>query len=180
MARTWMLMVFSLFLVACETPTTQRYAVSADNNQFIRALQTSGVGVDAFTGPASFDPKCRGYGPMEIADGLTHTQYIQKAFVDELKFAGVYAATPARVTLEGRVDQLSFSSSHSVTKGFWIIDLTLKSSNGGSIGVSEHYDFKSGFGADAACRNTAEAFSRAVQDLVSKSIADSRFPALLK
>src|SRR5258708_33798096 len=161
MARTWMLMVFSLFLVACETPTTQRYSVSADNNQFIRALQTSGVGVDAFPGPASFDSKCRGYGPMEIADGLTHTQYIQKAFVDELKFAGVYAATPARVTLEGRVDRLSFSSSRSVTKGFWIIDLTLKSTSAGSISVLEHYNFKCGFGSKPASMNQPQKFSRA-------------------
>ena len=57
-------------LAACETPTTQRYAISADNNMAIKALGTTGVGLATFTGPASFSATCRALGPLQVADGL--------------------------------------------------------------------------------------------------------------
>jgi hypothetical protein len=167
-------------LAACETPTTQRYSISPDNSQAIKSLNASGVGVNTFAGPADFDPNCRALGALEVADGLTHTQYIQKAFEDELKVAGAYAASTPRVALGGKVDRLGFSSSRGLTGGSWTIDLTLMSSNGKSLVVSEYYEFHSGFAAPEACRNTAEAFLRAVQNLVGKAVTNPEFSALVK
>ena len=167
------------FLTACETPTTQRYAISADNNLAIKALGTTGIGITSFLAPTSFNASCRALGPMQVADGLTHTQYIQRAFEDELKIAGAYAAGSPRVTLSGAIDRLEFSSSRAVTGGSWTIDLTLKSSNGKSLTVNEYYEFNSGFAAQEACRNTAEAFSRAVQNLVGKAVKSPGMPALV-
>ena len=102
-------------LSACETPTTQRYAISADTNIAIKALGTSGVGISSFAGPANFSPNCRALGPMQVADGLTHTEYIQKAFEAELKIAGAFAPGAARVTLGGEVGKLEFSTTRAVT-----------------------------------------------------------------
>jgi hypothetical protein len=168
------------FLVAaCETPTTQRYAVSADNNQAIKALNTTGVGVGAFTPPADFSATCRALGPLQVADGLTHTQYIRKAFEDELKIGGAFANGTARVGLTGKVNKLEFSSSRGLTGGSWTIDLTLTSTNGKSLTVNEYYEFNSGFVANEACRNTAEAFSRAVQNLVGKAVRNPAFAGLV-
>jgi hypothetical protein len=167
-------------LAACETPTTQRYAISADNNQALRALGTSGITMGTIAGPADFSPTCRALGPIQVADGLTHTQYIQKAFEDELKVAGAYATGTARVTLSGKVEQLAFSSVRSLNGGSWNIGLQLTSSNGQSLRATEYYEFSSGFAAPEACRNTAEAFSRAVQNLVGKVFKDSAFAALVK
>jgi hypothetical protein len=77
------------------------------------------------------------------------------------------------------VNRLEFSTTKGLTGGSWTIDLTLTSSNGKVIDVKEYYEFKSGFGANEACRNTAEAFSRAVQDLVGKALASPAFPGLV-
>jgi hypothetical protein len=167
-------------LTACETPTTQRYAVSATNNQSIKQLGTTGISVGNFMAPADFSANCRALGAMAVADGMTHTQYLQHAFEDELKIAGAYAVKEARVTLTGNVTKLDFSSSHNLTSGYWNIDLGLSSSNGKAMTASEHYEFSSGFAAQEACRNTAEAYSRAVQDLVGKVVSSPEFPALVK
>jgi hypothetical protein len=117
---------------------------------------------------------------MQIADNLSHTQYIQKAFEDELKVAGAFAQGAPRVSIGGKVNKLEFSSSKGLTGGYWQIDLTLDSSNGKKLDVSEYYEFNSGFAANEACRNTAEAYSRAVQNLVGKAVKSPGFTELLK
>lgn len=180
MKRTLALIGACMVLVACESPTTQRYAISADNHQAIKALGATGVGIKPFEAPPEYSPNCRALGPMKVADNLTHTQYIQKAFEDELKIAGAYEPNTARVTLGGKVNRLDFSSSKGITGGYWQIDLTLVSSNGKTLGVNEYYEFNSGFAANEACRNTAEAYSRAVQNLVGKAVRSAEFASLLK
>jgi hypothetical protein len=173
------LLPIALILAGCETPTTQRYAISADNNQAIKSLGVTNIGVAPFIGPANFSANCRALGPMQVADGLSHTQYIQKAFEDELKIAGAFAPSGARVVLSGAISRLEFSSTRAVTGGSWTIDLSLKSSNGQALAVNEYYEFSSGFAANDACRNTAEAFSRAVQDLIGKTIRSPGFAGLV-
>lgn len=177
---TLALVTVAFTLIGCETPTTQRYSIAADNNQAIKALGTTGISIGTFGAPAQFSANCRALGAMHIADGLTHTQYIQKAFEDELKIAGAYATGPARVTLTGKVEKLEFSTTRAVTGGSWTIDLALSSSNGKSLKITEYYEFNSGFIATEACRNTAEAYSRAVQNLVGKTVKDASFAELLR
>lgn len=174
------LLACCLGLAACETPTTQRYAIAADNNVAIKAIGATGIGIRPFAAPDSFNATCRALGPMKVADNLTHTQYIQKAFEDELKIAGAYAQSAPRVSVGGRVTKLEFSSSKGLTGGYWQIDLALDSSNGKKVDVSEYYEFNSGFVANEACRNTAEAYSRAVQNLVGKAVRMPAFAELLK
>jgi hypothetical protein len=179
-ASTVAVFVCTVLLTAgCETPTTQRYSISAENNMAIKALNAKDLGIGQFSEPASFDPQCRALGPLHIADGLTHAQYIRKAFEDELKIAGAFSSSP-RVTLSGKVTKLEFSTTRAVTGGSWTIDLMLASSNGKSLPVSEYYEFNSGFIANEACRNTAEAFTRAVQNLVGKAVRDPAFRGLLQ
>ena len=174
------LVACAIAMTACETPTTQRYAISADNNLAIKAIGATGVGVRTFAAPADFSSNCRALGPMQVADNLTHTQYIQKAFEDELKIAGAFAPSAPRVTIGGKVNKLEFSSSKGLTGGYWQIDLALDSSNGKKLDVSEYYEFNSGFVANEACRNTAEAYSRAVQNLVGKAVRAPSFAELVK
>ncbi|WP_395669761.1 hypothetical protein [Rhodoferax sp.] len=172
--------VAALMLTACETPTTQRYAIAPNNNVAIKALGVTGIGVGTFSPPATFSETCRALGPLKVADNLTHTQYIQRAFEDELKVAGVFAATAPRVTITGKVERLEFSSSRGLVGGSWTIDLNISSSNGQSMSAKEYYEFESGFSAPEACRQTAEAFSRAVQNLIGKTVANPSFAALIK
>lgn len=166
-------------LAACETPTTQRYSGLADNNIAIKNLSTTGVGVGAFQAPAEFGNTCRALGPLRVADNQTHTQYIQHAFEEELKNGGAYSGTP-RVSLNGKINKLEFSSSKGLTGGFWTIDMSLMSTNGKSMNVNEYYEFDSGFSAPEACRQTAEAFTRAVQNLIGKTVRDPQFAQLVQ
>jgi hypothetical protein len=170
----------TLMLTACETPTTQRYAIAPNNNVAIKTLGVTGIGVGTFSPPAKFSETCRALGPLKVADNLTHTQYIQRAFEDELKVAGVFAASSPKVNLTGKLEKLEFSSSRGLTGGSWTIDLTISSSNGQSMLTKEYYEFDSGFSAPEACRQTAEAFSRAVQNLIGKAVTNPSFVALVK
>lgn len=178
--RTTSVAVLVLLTSACSTYTTPRYAINADTNVALKNLDTSGIAVGSFIGPSSFDNACRAAGPLAPPDGMSHTAYLQKALESELKVAGVHAGTTPRITLSGTVNRLAFSSTRGMTGGSWDIDIILSSSNGASLPVSEHYEFESGFIADTACKQTAEAYFPAVQNLISKAVHAPGFKALVK
>jgi len=167
-------------LSACSTYTTPRYAINADTNVMLKNLSAKDLSVGTFTGPASFDKSCRAAGPLAPPDGISHTDYIRKAFEDELKVAGIYAAANPRITLSGTVKRLEFSSSRGLTGGSWDIEILLQSSNGKMLPVAEHYEFESGFVADTACKQTAEAYFPAVQNLIGKAVRSPEFKTLIQ
>lgn len=172
--------VAMLVTIGCSTFTTPRYSISANNHVALKSMNLSRVGIGSFSGPRHFDNYCRGAGPLAPIDGLSYADYIKQAFESELKVAGAYDDKSPNVILSGEIIELGFSSSSSVTRGSWHIDLMLRSSNGESIRASETYQFESGFLADTACKQTAEAFEPAVQDLIGKTISNPGFITLLK
>ena len=111
---------------------------------------------------------------------MSHTAYLKKALEDELKVAGAHAATSPKTILTGNVTRLEFSSSRGLTGGSWDADLTLISSNGKSMNASEHYEFESGFVADTACKQTAEAYMPMAQNLIGKIVRSPEFKGLLQ
>jgi hypothetical protein len=172
--------VFSLvFLSACSTFTPQRYSISADNNVALKSIGVGNIFVGGFSGPASFDKACRGAGPIAPPDNLTFEGYVQKALADELKVAGMFDEKQPKVTLTGALEKLHFSSSRGLTGGEWNIDLRVHSSNGKIISIAEHYEFESGFVADTACKQTAEAYMPAVQNLIGKLVKHPDFKSLV-
>ena len=177
--KKFLLVCSVLALSACSTFTPQRYSIAADNNVALKAIGVGGINVGAFVGPASFDRTCRGAGPIAPPDNMSFEAYIQKALADELKVAGMFDDKTPKVTLSGVVEQLSFSSSRGLTGGEWKINLRLNSSNGKSMAVAEHYLFESGFVADTACKQTAEAYFPAVQNLIGKLVKSPQFKSLL-
>ena len=155
----------------CSTYTPQRYSISADNNVALKSINADDIDVGSFRGPSSFDNACRAAGPIAPPDGMSFAEYIQKALTDELKVAGLYDRENPKVTLSGTLEYLSFSSSRGLTGGTWDIGLRVNSDNGKSTFVSEHYEFESGFIADTACKQTAEAYYPAVQNLIGKLVS---------
>jgi len=174
-----LLVLSVLALSACSTFTPQRYNISADNNVALKAIGVGNINVGSFAGPSSFNPACRGAGPIAPPDSMTFEAYIQKALADELKVAGMFDDKAPKTTLSGIVEQLGFSSSRGLTGGEWNIHLRVNSSNGKSMFVSEHYEFESGFIADTACKQTAEAYLPAVQNLIGKLVKSPEFRSLL-
>lgn len=167
-----------LLSTACSTLTPARYSVSMDNNQALKAFSGARVHVASLTSAASYDANCRLMGEIQASDDMTIPQFIQKAFNDELKFAGLYS--PEGIGLSGRLTKIAFSSMEGLTNGWWDLGLTLTSPNGTSMSVENRYDFKSGFDAFTACSQTAQALGAAVQDLIRKTVTDPQFGALLR
>jgi hypothetical protein len=167
-------------LAGCSTYMPQRYSASADNVVAIKALNVNGVNVGTFTTTVKVDNACRGAGPIAPPDNMSFEAYIQKALADELKLAGAFDAQAPKVTLAGVLTKIEFSSSKGLTGGEWNLALDLKSSNGKSISATETYNFNSGFVADTACKQTAEAFLPATQNLLTKLIKNPDFKALLQ
>lgn len=171
------LLVF--LLTACSTYMPQRYSISADNNVALKSVGVRSINVGTFKGPTNFDNYCRAAGPIAPPDGMSFEAYIQKAIVDEFKVAGLFDDQSPKVTLTGIVEQLSFSSSRGITGGSWDIGLRVNSSNGKSTFVGEHYEFNSGFEAPTACKQTAEAYLPAVQNLIGKLVISQEFRGLV-
>lgn len=168
-------------LAGCETPTSQRYSISVENNMAIQRLGATGVTIGTFSEPVTFEAMCRLVGPLRAPDGMTHTQYIQRAFDSEFKLAsrGGTGAAP-RVVLSGGVTRLAFATFSPGARDYWAIDLTLRSSNGKSLDTQVRYPFDSGYLGQEACRQAAEAFPRAVQDLIANTLQHSQFANLLR
>ncbi|NND43680.1 MAG: hypothetical protein HKN58_00040 [Xanthomonadales bacterium] len=171
-------LVMSVLLSACSTMTPARYIPSADTNLALDKLAGAQARVMPLGMPADPDVNCRMMGPVKPADGMTIGEFVAEAFNTEFKYADIYAVDG--ITLSGNMDRVEFSSIVGLTSGRWDLALTLNSSNGQSISTQNLYEFKSGFDAITACNQTAQALGTAVQELVRKTVTDSRFPALLQ
>lgn len=178
-SRLWCLAFVGLSMIGCSTYVPQRYSLSADSNQALRNLKTASVSIGEFTGPDVFDANCRAAGTIAPPDNMAYEAYIRKALIDELKVAGLLQDQNKRV-ITGQLTRLDFSSTKGLTGGVWEIDLTLSSSNGQSMSVRESYGFKSGFDAGTACKQTADAFMPAVQNLVLTIVSSPGFQKLIK
>src|SRR4249919_1848489 len=168
----------AVLMAGCSTMTPARYSVSMDNNQALKAYQGATMQLASVTAPGKYDANCRLMGPIQATDNMTIPQFVQKAFNDEFKFAGVYA--DSGTTLNGTLDRIAFSSTTGLTGGWWDLSITLNSSNGKSLKAENRYAFKSGFDAITACNQTAQALAPAVQDLIKKAVSDPQFGELLR
>lgn len=172
-------LLFTAVLSGCTTFSSPRYSISADTSVVLKTYDVGNINVGSFQRQTGFDANCRAAGPIAPPDKLSFEGYIQKALADELKLADLYDAENPKITLSGIVDTLAFSSSRGLTGGSWDIGLRVVSSNGKSAYVLERYEFESGFVADTACRQTANAFMPAVQNLIGKLVRSPRFEALI-
>jgi len=173
-----LLAITVLALSACSTMQPPRYAVSVDNTQVLEKLSGINGEFVSLNQPVKFSSGCRLMGPIEPADGLTISQFITKAFNDELKMAEKYSKDAVKVT--GDITKIELSSSSGVTNGYWNLGLSLNSTNGTNLTVNNKYFFKSGFDGITACNATADALSPAVQDLIKATVNHPEFANLMK
>ena len=169
------LVSLTVLFSGCSPYSASRYSINSDNVVAMRTLNGKMINVGSFsaTKPGEKEIMCRGVGPIKTPDGEPFSEFVRKAFLDELKIASVYSAT-APVTLTGNLDAIDFSSAN----GGWNLSLTVKSSNGKSLSVNESYPFTTSFFGETACNQTAQAFMPAVQNLVGKVVRSTEFLAL--
>jgi hypothetical protein len=171
--------VIALLLTGCSTYAGARYSISADTVRMLRAFKGQSVSVGEFTAakPGRSEIFCRGVGPIKTPDGEPFEAYIRKALIDELTIAELHVDR-APVVLVGHVDELDFSSGW--TDAEWTIGLTLRSSNGRALTVTENYRFAGNFVGEIACNQTAHALMPAVQNVVARIVRHPDFAGLLK
>jgi hypothetical protein len=172
--------ITALFLIAC-TNVPQRYGISSDNNMALKLSGGSNIGVGFFKNTADFSNNCRGlYGTISLSDNMSFHGYIQKGLIEELKVAGLFNDKEPGIVLSGTIDKLAFSTLTSLTGGgYWDIGLRVNSSNGKSTYVSEHYEFDTSIQVWAACSQTANAYTPAVQNLLGKLFKSQDFKSLV-
>jgi hypothetical protein len=178
MKKLFVLSAMAVLVSGCSQFSATRYSISADNVAALRSLNGKTVNVGAFSAsiPGQTEIMCRGLrGPILTPDGEPFSEYVRKAMLDELKFAHAYSSS-APVTITGNLDAIDFSH----VSGFWDMALTVRSSNGKSISVSESYGYSASvFQGENACNQTAQAFMPAVQNLVGKVVRSPEFGALV-
>lgn len=166
----------ALLSSGCSTYAVSRYSISTDNVVALRLLNGKTLNVGAFssTTPGQKEIVCRGVGPIKTPDGEPFSEFVRKAFLDELKISNAYSPS-APATITGNLDAIDFSSA----SGNWNLALTVKSSNGKSMSVSESYAYSTSYYGETACNQTAQALMPAVQNLVGKVVRSPEFIAFV-
>ena len=164
-------------LSGCETTNSIPYKASAANVISIQQnLQPNKVSVSSIGLAPGVDesPLCRLNGPIKVAPGRTIPQYIKDAFQEELLMAQAYDVKA--VPIEGRIDELAFSS---VAPAYWKIKMTVKSpADPAGYTVNVQFPFDTSWTARGACHNVADAFGPAVQELLKQVVTNPQFSHL--
>ena len=168
-----------IVLSGCETTASRPYAASTDNVLKLQGLMSQSntkVQLEDFSESSDIGSlNCRLNGPIDVSPGKTKAAYIQEAFKTELFMAQAYAVD-ADTKIYGSLDSLEFSS---VSPAKWEIGFTLSSDKSEGYSVNTTYPFKTSFSAYSACKNVADAFGPAVQNLIKELINHPDFASLL-
>lgn len=176
MRKFWISVVLVLFISGCSTYATDRYSICVDNVTTLKTLKGTQISVGRFTATKSgiTEIMCRGVGPIKTPDGETFEDYVREAFIDELRLAELYS-DKSPVILTGNLDHIDFSSN----TGTWYLTVTIRSSNGKILKISEEYSYTTSFYGETACNQTAQALMPAVQDLIAKVVNHHSFSSLV-
>lgn len=175
------IMIFgaNFILTGCETTSSRPYSASTDNVlRFQSILSESGSKVKLNDFSESKDIgslTCRLSGPVDVSPGKPKSAYIQEALKTELFMAQAYDVN-AEVTINGHLESLNFSS---VSPAKWDITFTVSSNKSDGYTVTTSYPFKTSFSAYSACKNVADAFGPAIQQLNSDIVNHPGFSELV-
>ena len=171
--------IFSIVLSGCSTTNSIPYKASTDNVISIQqTLQSQGKKVSVGSITAASDvvenPVCRLMGPVKVAPGKSLPEFIEEAFQEELFMAQAYDPK-APTVISGQVEALDFSS---ISPAHWEITMNVSSNTSSGYTVSIKYPFKTSWDAYSACRNVANAFGPAVQELLHEVVTHPQFVSL--
>lgn len=186
MKRTGLVLAITVAAAGCVSYTPESYNVSSSNQFKLQKWKGREISVGKFTNERGDETSfmCRDVGLIILPDEQTYADYIQDAFIKELKESGIYSDSSDRM-LTGTINHIEYKSDaedwgSSLSSGAWDISLTLVSSDGGSMKVNNEYTFNTNWNAKAACEKSAQAFIPAVQHLINKVVSSSEFAGLLK
>lgn len=148
------------------------YGASIRNVETIKSINIKPIAVAKFKAakPGLASITCRAAGPINVSPSFEN--YIESAFIDELKLAGAYNPNSA-ITLSGKLEEVDFSSG--MSDGKWMFNLTMSNARNESFTTKSTSDFSGSFVADKACQEVAQAFGPSVQKLIQDVIRDPKF-----
>lgn len=167
-----------ILFTGCSVKAPQ-YNSSADNVVELRKINSK-LNVGKFTATVS-EKKilCRLARTVTIANNMSFEEYIENAFVEDLKMADKYSSE-SNITISANLNKLSVSSGLADT-GYWKFDVTLSSSNGRSFDIISEYIYETSFvGAIACNEHMPNAFKPAVQKLIKEILAHPKFKSLIQ
>lgn len=176
MKKLFLILIAPLFLSACvryidgyNSDPAIVSALGAYGNKKIRV-----VDFDSALGEG-YASSCRGYNLIATPGKVGLVRYIQNAFISELELAGLYSPDSSLI-LKGTVTQILVET---LEQGKWTIRMTMLSSNGRSISVSERFPFKANIAGQHACQTASDMYPYAVRNLIHKLVTAPGFKLLL-
>ncbi len=165
-------LLLAVFLLGGCAYNASPYGASIRNVETIKSINIKPVAVAKFQAskPGQATITCRAAGPVTVSPSFE--SYIEKAFIDELKLAGVYDPNSS-ITLSGKLEEIDFSSG--ITDGKWMFTLLLSNARGEAFTTKSIFGFSGSFVADKACQEVAQAFGPAVQKLIEDVVRDPKF-----
>jgi len=159
----------------------QGYGISAANVESIKSKFNGNIdkiAVNKFTAakPGIKSLTCRAAGNVSTPQDTPFEDYIQAAFIQELKMAGLYDENSQK-KLDGRLEKIDFSSS--IGDGKWFIDMKM-TLNGETFDAHSETPYDASFVADKACQETAQVFPQAVQNLIHEIVANPKFARVVE
>jgi hypothetical protein len=167
----------AIFSTGCAV-STDRYQSTADNQNRIKEHGLD-FSVSEFTANENERKVlCRLANNVEMPDGITFEQYIENAFIEELKMAQKYDPESGFV-INGNLNDVVVSSG--MTDAHWTLDLTVSNKNGESFKVVEKREYRASFVGGIACGyDMPKSFMPTVQNLVQKVINHTKFDSMYK
>ncbi len=170
-----------LLITGCATTNSIPYKASTAN---VITIQNALKGTNSKVALGEFsiangveqELTCRMLGPVKVAPGKSLSAYIKEAFQEELFMAQAYD-TAASVRIDGVIEKIAFSS---VSPANWEIVMRVSSNKFAGYSVSVKYEYDTSFDAWSACRNVADSFAPAVQELLKKVVTHPQFSQLSK
>ncbi|QKJ22761.1 hypothetical protein [Poseidonibacter lekithochrous] len=154
------------------------YHASADNVTELKELNIK-INVNDFTATKSnYKFMCRLANDVTTPNKEPFETYIENAFVEELKMAGMYSES-SKITISGHLNMVDVSSG--MTDAHWTFDITVSSNNGKSFRVKHKREYSSSFLGGIACgQDMPGSFQPTVKELISKIIKNPQFRDLIK
>lgn len=180
-SKAGMIVAAAAVMVGCSTTNSIPYKASTSNvitlqNNLKQTNTKVTLGTFSLANGIDEELMCRMLGPVKVAPGKTLSTFIKEAFQEELFLAQVYD-TNAPITIEARIERLSFSS---VSPANWDIAMRVSSNKSPGYSVNVKYNYDTSFDAWSACKNVADAFSPAVQELLRQVVTNPQFTQLVK
>jgi hypothetical protein len=179
--KTAIIITAVLLLAGCSTTNSIPYKASITNviniqNTLKQSNTKVALGVFSLANGVDEELMCRLLGPVKMTPGKTLATFIKEAFQEELFLAQAYDSK-APVIIEGRIERMSFSS---VSPANWEIAMRVSSNKSIGYTVAVKYNYQTSFDAWSACKNVADAFSPAVQELLRRVVTSPQFDSLVK